>query len=234
MKKFKYLGIIPARIGSQSIKYKNILKINNKPLFYYAANALIKCRSINKKIYSTDSHEIANYAHKYGYEKRNLRPKSLSGNHTKILDVLKYELKKENKNEYFDYIVLVQPTSPTITTSLLNKAIKIVQENEPDNLITGYDCGMQHPSTFFQLNKNKSIRWLIKDSNRDARRQDFKKYFIRTGLVYIIRSSLILNNKFYGTKINFLEIPKSKSITIDDHSDFLAAKKYFRKNKKHD
>ena len=92
MKKFKFLGIIPARSGSQSIKNKNIINIKNKPLFYYAANALIKSNLISKKIYSTDSTRISRYAIKYGFEKRNLRPKKLSGNKTKIIDVLRYEI----------------------------------------------------------------------------------------------------------------------------------------------
>jgi CMP-N,N'-diacetyllegionaminic acid synthase len=231
MKKFKYLGIIPARIGSQSIKNKNILKINKMPLFYYAANALIKSKLIDDKIYSTDSSKISNYAVRYGYKQRNLRPKRLSGNKTKIVDVLKYELLKENKKINYDYMVLVQPTSPTVTTQIINKAINIVEANAPDNLITGYDCGMQHPSTFFEIKKNNSINWLVNDVNRDSRRQDFKTYFIRTGLVYIIKSSLLIDGKFYGNKINYLEISKEKSITIDNYSDFLNAKDFFRINK---
>ena len=71
-----FLGIIPARKGSKSLLNKNILKINNKPLFFYAANALINSKKIDKKIYSTDSNTISNYATKYGFQKRSLRPKN--------------------------------------------------------------------------------------------------------------------------------------------------------------
>ena len=56
---------------------------------------------LDKKIYSTDSKIISNYATKYGFEKRSLRPKKLSTDKTKIIDVLKYELVKESKYNNF-------------------------------------------------------------------------------------------------------------------------------------
>ena len=70
---------------------------------------------------------------------------------------------------------------------------------------------------------------MIKDKNRKARRQDMKKYFIRTGLLYVIKSQLIYNKNFYGKKIGHIEIKKENSITIDDKYDFLQAKKIFEK-----
>tara|TARA_B100000242_G_C43012930_1_gene470964 strand:- start:535 stop:1215 length:681 start_codon:yes stop_codon:yes gene_type:complete len=224
-----FLGIIPARKGSKSLLNKNILKINNKPLFFYAANALINSNKIDKKIYSTDSKIISNYATKYGFEKRSLRPKKLSTDKTKIIDVLKYELVKESKYNNFKYVVLVQATSPTVTTNLIDRAIVKALKEDADNVITGFDCNMKHPSTFFSAGANNKIEWLVNDKNRDSRRQDFRKYFIRTGLVYVIKSKLILNNKLYGKKIHFIQIPEEHAITIDTLSDFKKAKNLLKK-----
>lgn len=227
-KKISFLGILPARKGSKSLKNKNILKINNKPLLYYSANALINSKKIEKKIYSTDSNTISEYAVKYGFEKRKLRPKYLASDKTKILDVLKYELKRESKNKDYDYVVLVQATSPTVDSKLIDLAVEKATKYRPDNILTGFNCNMKHPSTFFSSDKNKKIKWLINDTKRDARRQDFKKYFIRTGLVYVIKSKLILNDILYGKKIHFIEVDEDKAITIDTLGDFKKADNYFK------
>ena len=229
-KKYSVLGILPARSGSKGLKNKNIKILNNKPLFFYAAKALVDSKLIDKKICSTDSIKIAKLAKEYGLEIDNLRPKYLATDKAIIVDVLNYELKKmASKNEFYDYIVLVQPTSPTITTNLINKAVKLAISRKLDNVITGYYCNMQHPSTFYTFDKKKNFQWLIKDKNRKARRQDMKKYFIRTGLLYVIKSQLIYNKNFYGKKIGHIEIKKENSITIDDKYDFLQAKKIFEK-----
>ena len=228
--KYSFLGILPARSGSKGLKNKNLKILNNKPLFFYAAKALINSKLVDKKICSTDSNKIAKLAIEYGLEVGNLRPKYLANDKAIIVDVLNYELKKmKSRNLFYDYIVLVQPTSPTITPKLIDKAIKLAINKNLDNVITGYYCNMQHPSTFYTFDSNNNFKWLIKDKNRKSRRQDMKKYFIRTGLLYVIKSNLIYNKKFYGNKIGHIEIKKEISITIDDKYDFIQAKKVFEK-----
>ena len=49
------LAIIPARSGSKRIKNKNIVKINNKPIMYYALDAAKKSKIFDKIHVSTDS-----------------------------------------------------------------------------------------------------------------------------------------------------------------------------------
>ena len=50
-----FLAIIPARSGSKRVKNKNIQKINNKPLIYYAIKQSLKSKFINETIVLTDS-----------------------------------------------------------------------------------------------------------------------------------------------------------------------------------
>ena len=49
------LCLIPARSGSKTIKNKNIVKINNKELFYYSIRFSKKLKFIKKIIFSSDS-----------------------------------------------------------------------------------------------------------------------------------------------------------------------------------
>ena len=66
--KTKPICIIPARIGSKRIKFKNILNFYGKPLIYYSIREAKKSKLFSRIIVTTDSMKIANIAKKYGAE----------------------------------------------------------------------------------------------------------------------------------------------------------------------
>ena len=102
------LAIIPARGGSKGIPFKNIVKIEKKPLLYYTINAALKSKLVTRTIVSTDNEKISNTAKFYGSEVIK-RPKQLSNdkigleptiNHVldflKNKEILDKELKQDN------------------------------------------------------------------------------------------------------------------------------------------
>ena len=50
----KFIAMIPARIGSTRLKYKNLALINGKPLIYYAINAAKNSKMFNKIVLNSD------------------------------------------------------------------------------------------------------------------------------------------------------------------------------------
>ena len=58
MKKKKIVAIVPARGGSKGIPYKNIRKLNGKPLIYFIINTLKKIKKIDRIIVSTEDKKI--------------------------------------------------------------------------------------------------------------------------------------------------------------------------------
>ena len=112
----KTLGIIPARIGSSEVKKKNIRLLNGKPLIYYTICAAINSE-LDRVIVSTDSIEIASIAKSLGAEVPFLRPKFLSSNTSKAIDVINHTLNwlKIENNWAPDLIGYLQPTSPMRT-----------------------------------------------------------------------------------------------------------------------
>ena len=54
----KVLAIIPARGNSKSIKLKNIVNLNGKPLIEYTINAAKRSKQIDDLIVSTDNKKI--------------------------------------------------------------------------------------------------------------------------------------------------------------------------------
>jgi len=54
----KIIGIVPARIGSKGLKFKNLKKLNSKPLIYWSIKTLKKSKYLDKIIINTDSAKI--------------------------------------------------------------------------------------------------------------------------------------------------------------------------------
>ena len=81
----------------KSIKKKNIVRINNKPLIYYTIKEALKSKYISNYIVSTDSKEIANISKKYGVEIPFIRPKNLSSDKASSADAIKHALLASEK-----------------------------------------------------------------------------------------------------------------------------------------
>ncbi len=66
----KILAFIPARIGSERVKNKNLRKLQKKPLFSYSINVAKQSKYIDAIIVSSDSVDIIKYAHENGCIKK--------------------------------------------------------------------------------------------------------------------------------------------------------------------
>ena len=134
----KFLAIIPARKNSKSIKNKNFVKFCSKPLIYWTIDAALKSKNLDHIIVSTDSIEIRNYAKKFNLSTPHLRPKRLSTDEASTLSVINYEVEElEKKNHHFDYIVLLQPTSPIRDSSHIDEAINLIKlDKKADSLVS--------------------------------------------------------------------------------------------------
>ena len=133
----KFLAIIPARGGSKSIPNKNIMSICGKPLIAYTIEAAKQSKYIDEIIVSTDSDIIKMVAQQYGAKVPFLRPKELSNDTAKSIDVVMHviDFYKEN-NISFDYVILLQPTSPLRTFKHLDDAIEKLIESNSTSLVS--------------------------------------------------------------------------------------------------
>ena len=115
------LAVIPARGGSKGIPGKNIKDLYGQPLISYTIQAALDCKKIDRVVVSTDSEEIAGVAKKYGADVPFLRPAALAMDTSKTIDAVIDVL--ERLQETYEYVVLLQPTSPLRTAEDIEKAI---------------------------------------------------------------------------------------------------------------
>lgn len=227
MKNKTFLAIIPARGGSKRLPNKNIKELNGKPLITYTIEASLKSKYITKTIVSTDSEEIQKIASENNACVPFLRPKELSLDESKSIDVIIHALNylKENKNEIFDYVVLLQPTSPLRNEKEIDKAIEYLKEKQADAVISV--CEVEHnPLWSNTLNETKSLSNFLDKKYINSRSQDLKTFYRLNGAIYICKTEELLkeNTFFINNNIFAYEMSQEKSVDIDTHLDFIIAK----------
>tara|TARA_B100000401_G_C52497240_1_gene573299 strand:+ start:10 stop:690 length:681 start_codon:yes stop_codon:yes gene_type:complete len=222
----KFIIAIPARSSSKGIKNKNIYPFRGKPLIQFTFEAANKS-FIKKSYLLSDNKKIKKLSKKFNIITDYIRPKKYSLDNTSIAETMYhfYNWTKLNKIK-FDYIIILQPTSPLRSSLDINNSIKIVKKYKPLSLFSISES-LEHPYDVIKnLGKNK---WkpILKRSNKFFRRQDFdlKSYFIN-GAIYITHKDLIKKKKIYDLNNHQTYImPKSKSFEVDDYEDIKIIKK---------
>lgn len=216
----KILGIILARGGSKGIKNKNIIKFGNKPLIKWTFDAAKKTKKLSRLILSTDSKKIANLAKKNKIEVPFLRPKKLAGDNSKSIDAIEHAINFFKKQKiFFDYVVLLEPTSPFRTSIDIDKSIDQIVKSGADSLVSVCRVDEINPSFLFKK-KNMRLRPLEKKISNHLRRQDVDPIYFLEGTIYISKTLILLKKRsFCHSNTVGYEVPKWKSLEIDDKID---------------
>jgi len=213
----KILAVITARAGSKRLPNKNILDLAGKPLIAWTIEAALKSEYIDKIIVSTDSKEIAGTAIQYGAEVPFMRPDNLATDEASSIEVIRHTI-DFFKGEY-DYVLLLQPTSPLRQTTDIDSAIKQLKENVKAVVSV---CETEHsPLWSNTLPENLSMASFIKPEIKNKRSQDLPKFYRLNGAIYITEINYFFKvNGFIGNKTKAYIMSKKNSIDIDTELDF--------------
>jgi len=225
----KFLAVIPARGGSKRLPNKNILDLCGKPLIAWSIEAAKKSKYIDKVVVSSDRDKILEIAKEYGVEALK-RPDFLATDTASSVDVVKHVI--ENYPE-FEYIVLLQPTSPLRNEKHIDEAIELLKKRKADAVISV--CEVNHsPLWSNTLPKNFSMENFLKDDIKNKRSQDLPKYYRLNGAIYISKTDKFLEqNTFFLDKNIFAFVMERKnSVDIDDVVDFKLAEVLIKNFKK--
>ena len=206
----KILAIIPARSGSKGLRNKNVTKLKNKPLLYYPIRAAKNSKYINKVILSTDSNIYAKLGLKYGAEAPFLRPKKYSLDMASSSSLIVHCINHlKSKRDYYDYLVLLEPTSPLTTSKDIDDAIKKIILNKCTSLVSVAASEKFSSQNFFKIRKNILNVKNIKEINFHKPRQKLKEYFM-DGSIYISKAKDFIKNKSFITNKTFGYVIKDK------------------------
>lgn len=217
--KDKIIAIIPARSGSKGLANKNIKELNGKPMIAYTIEAAKKSDIFETIMVSTDSSEYADIAKKYGAEVPFLRENNLSNDDSKISDVIIDILEKYKKiGKTFDYLILLQPTSPLRDEKEIINAYNSLKEKNANSIIGV--CEVEHSPLWMNvLEKDNSMDSFIKNINKN--RQELNKYYRINGAIYLTKVTYYEQHKNFYEKNSFAYImSREKSVDIDTYLDF--------------
>lgn len=216
----RVLAIVPARKGSKRLENKNILPLMDKPLIGWTLEAANQSKYIDNVFVSTDSQVISDIALTYKVQCPFLRPEALASDTASTNDVVTHVVEYlESINDFYDYIILLQPTSPLRTTQDIDNALEKIHLNNMDTLVSMSLCA-HSPLLINSLNENKSLDGFLKAEN-NLRAQDMPDYYRINGSVYIFKRKYVGNIAgIYNKKgIAFISSP-GNDVDIDTNEDF--------------
>jgi len=215
-----FLAIIPARGGSKRLPRKNILDLNGKPLISYSIEEALKSKYIDKVVVSSDDDEILEVSLKSGAVVLK-RPNFLATDRSSTFDAIEHAI---SKNKAYDYIVLLQPTSPLRMVSHIDEAIEKLESKDADAIVSV--CEVEHsPLWMNTIPDNGNMDLFIKEDIKNIRSQDLKTFFRLNGAIYICKKDRLLKEKtfFFKNNIFSYEMEWKYSVDIDTFYDFKLA-----------
>ncbi len=205
-------AFIPARGGSKSIPMKNIKLFCGKPLIYWTIKAAVETSCIDSVIIATDSAEIKkvvesfNFSNVTVYDRDPDNARDTSSTESVMLEYISCSQMNDS-----DTFILIQATSPMLTSNDLEGGIKIFSQ---------YDSVLSvvRNKRFFWSADGKSLNY---DYRFRPRRQDFSGTLMENGAFYIntVKNILASGNRLSG-KIGVYEMPEFTSFEIDEADDW--------------
>jgi len=218
------LGLIPARGGSKGLPGKNIVELCGKPLIAWSIETALQAGCIDELAVSTDSEEIAKIAEQSGAVVPFLRPAALATDTSPSIDVVTHALDyyRDRRSKNFDFVVLIEPTSPLREASDIDLALEEMLAAGADSVVSVCLAGNSHPAFMFRVGVDGRLEATQSGGFKTLRRQDLEPAFFPEGMVYASCVKKLREHQgfFQLNTIGYI-VPKWKSPEIDDIVDFL-------------
>lgn len=210
--RYRYVAMIPARLGSKRIPKKNIRYMGDKPLIEYPIDLALNSHAFESIWVNTESEELGRTAEKLKINFHRRPPELSTDSATNRDFTYEFLLKHE-----CDYVIMINPTSPLLRQSTVNGFLKYVDENDFDTVLSVISAKEE---TFFRgeplnfsldkkinsqfLEPVESICWALTAWKRE----------------HFIQAEEQGTNPVFGGVIGRFPIPKDESCDLDTIEDW--------------
>jgi CMP-N-acetylneuraminic acid synthetase len=227
----RVLALIPARGGSKGLPGKNIRMLNGKPLIAWTIGQALRSRYVDKIVVSTDSRSIAAVSRAYGAEVPFMRPDRLADDSSRVADAMLYTIDRlEKQGHLFDYVALLEPTSPLRRDGDIDAGIKLLIDagRGADSLVSVGKICLEHPAYAKAIARNGLLMPYTR-IKAAAMRQALDPAYFPYGVIYLSKVSAVREYRSaYAGRILPLEVQRWQNFEINDVYDFVAIEAVMR------
>lgn len=225
------IAIIPARSGSKGLKDKNIKELCGVPLLAYSIECALKSQLFDKVFVSTDSEEYALIAEKYGADASFLRSEEMASDTAGSWDVVREVIEHfERQNEYYDKIMLLQPTSPLRTVEDINNSFQLMDEKGANAVLSVTEAD-HSPLWCNTLGEDLCMDCFMDEKYLGVPRQQLPIFYRLNGAIYLLRRKELDIHPMFRNRCYAYVMPKNRSIDIDSELDFMMAEYIMKLNR---
>lgn len=213
----RILAIIPARGGSKGVPGKNLRRVGGKPLIAWAIDGARRSRFIDRLIISSDDPEIIAQTHAHGGEAPFVRPAELARDDTPSEAAVAHAI---GELPGYDYVVLLQPTSPLRESGDIDGTIERCVTQGADSCIS-VSRAEQSPYWMYRLKSDGVIEPFIESDYLTARRQELPAVYYPNGAVFVARTDYFMRHQsFESQSAVAFEMPPERALDLDSELDF--------------
>ena len=224
--KSSILALIPARGGSKRLHSKNLRGLGGVPLVSWSIRAARASAVVETTCVSTDDPEIARVAADDGAEVPFLRPAELATDTASSFEVAVHAIEHYRivAGKEYDYLMLLQPTSPFRTSADIDAAFGLLESRGAENVVS-VCMAEHHPLWCNTLPKDLSLANFLSDDLKNRRSQDLPTYYRLNGAIYLcLVERLLLEKTFIFSRASYAYVmPRERSVDIDTEMDLAFA-----------
>lgn len=213
-------AVIPARAGSKGLPGKNTLSLGGKPLIAWTIQAALASSRIARTIVSSEDDGILSIARDWGAETPFVRPMELAEDETSGIDVVLHAC---HEMQGFDYVVLLQPTSPLRNTQDIDAAIDLCIQNDAPACVS-LTPSDKSPYWMYCVDDSRHLIPVLPMDQRPTRRQALPQAYALNGAVYVAKIDWLMKTRSFLTEETLAYLmPRERSVDIDTAMDFKIA-----------
>ncbi len=221
------IAIIPARGGSKRIPRKNIKHFHGKPIIAYSIETALLSGCFDEVIVSTDDHEIAELAMKWGASVPFFRPAALADDYTGTIDVIAHAVTElEMQGHEIETVCCLYPTAPFLQPDDLRKGLSLLQCSLANYVFsaTAFDFPIQRA---VKIAEDGKVGMFFPE-HEHTRSQDLEDAYHDAGQFYWGRASAFKQKlPVFTSNARALVLPRTRVQDIDTPDDWAFAEKLF-------
>jgi CMP-N-acetylneuraminic acid synthetase len=188
-----------------------------RPLIWWTIQSAKLSKMLTDIIISSDDPIVEAIAKEEGCKFINRSPE-LAEDNTPIINVIEDVIEKVEKT--YNYIALLEPTSPLRKYTDIDNALKMLIESESPAIVSYGEVHLENPYLVKIVDDVGKLIPVIPPNEKLFRRQQYPRAFFPYGVIYASETETLVEERtFYQDNISYYFIERWQNYEVDDIHD---------------